>query len=132
MTLDRVYTVTDFYDGPRGGVASFRGAPHCYTWQGEVNGNNWPAIFLLWPIDAATFELAREDWVIWLRWEAAFKSGVTTLETHPALPDDRPRMEQLQALLERQFKLNSEAGFAATGVFQQDADGTLWVHWTPL
>jgi hypothetical protein len=28
--FEKVYTVTDFYDGPRGGIANFRGHPHVY------------------------------------------------------------------------------------------------------
>ena len=32
---EAVYTVTDFYDGVRGGVAYFHGAPHIYQSQFE-------------------------------------------------------------------------------------------------
>lgn len=28
--FERVYTMTDYYDGPRGGIADFERAPHLY------------------------------------------------------------------------------------------------------
>jgi hypothetical protein len=28
--FERVHTMTDYYDGPRGGIADFRGTPHLY------------------------------------------------------------------------------------------------------
>lgn len=98
-SVEPVVTVTDFYDGPRGGVAMFLGRPHYY--QSRFNDDDgYEDVFDLWPIDDETFDLAREDWAIWLRWEAAFKAGETTIETHPALPEDRERHEALKRLLE--------------------------------
>ena len=40
-----------------------------------------------------------EDWAIWLRWAEAFKVGATDISTHPTLPEDRPRRQELQAAL---------------------------------
>jgi hypothetical protein len=37
-----------------------------------------------------------EDWEIWLRWNSAFKRGDASIETHPALPQDRKRHEALK------------------------------------
>lgn len=50
------------------------------------------------------FRLALEDWEIWTRWEKAFKAGQTTENTHPALPEDAARHEQIGSILDGQLK----------------------------
>ncbi len=96
MKFEPVFTVTDFYDGPRRGVASFEGAPHFYDSEWDDDGDN---TFLVSPISDDDLRLALEDWAIWLRWREAWEVGLTTLESHPALPADRERHLQLKALL---------------------------------
>jgi hypothetical protein len=74
-----------------------RGRPHHY----RPSEPEWwsDAVYELRPIDDETFQLAMEHWQIWRRWEVAFHSGKTDLETHPALPEDRLRFTELEALL---------------------------------
>jgi hypothetical protein len=101
-----VHTLTDYYDGPRRGVADYQEQPHLYEseWQ---NGENLQAdTFLLMPIDADTVALVREHWAIWLRWEAAFHRGETTRETHPALQEDRARHAELARLLQERLVID--------------------------
>jgi len=88
LRFERVHTLTDYYDGPRGGIAEFGGRPHVYTSQyADLRGGF--DVYELRPVDDETFRLAIEDWQIWLRWEDAGLAGEATLETHPALPGDR-------------------------------------------
>jgi hypothetical protein len=99
MAFDTIYTMTDFYDGPRKGVAVYHGVPHLYEscWADiELESD----VFLLSPISADVLALALEDWDIWLRWSAARHAGLTTTETHPALPKDRARHNELVMLLQ--------------------------------
>lgn len=113
-----VYTVPEWYDGPRRGIADFGGKPHLFEseWQ---DGENLDAdTFLLMPIDAETFALALEDWAIWLRWEAAFHQGRATRETHPALPEDRSRHEELQRLLKGRLVIDPVCAVRKTATFQ--------------
>ena len=101
-----VYTVTDWNDGPRRGIADYLGKPHLFEsdWRG---GEDLDAhMFLLMPIDQETLTLALEDWDIWRRWEAAFHQGKTTQEIHPALPEDRSRHEELERLLKGRLVLD--------------------------
>ena len=97
--FERVYTMTDYYDGPRAGVASFMGKPHAYTSLFDEERDQYSDTFELRPIDDETLLLALEDWEIWLRWEDAFYAGQTPHETHPALPEDRRRHDELAPLL---------------------------------
>jgi hypothetical protein len=86
-----IYTMTDYYDGPRAGIASFHGIPHLYQSLFDYTHDDWTDIYLLKPIDEATFRLALEDWEIYKRWETARMNGQATIDTHPALPEDRLR-----------------------------------------
>lgn len=98
-SFERVYTMTDYYDGPRGGIASFRGRPHVYESMFADARDAYSDVFELRPVDDETFRLALEDWEMWLRWEDAFARGATSIETHPALPVDRARHDELAPLL---------------------------------
>jgi hypothetical protein len=62
--------------------------------------------------------LALEDWAIWLRWEQAFYSGRTTLDTHPALPEERARSVELAQLLKPLLVIDEAAVFRARGEFE--------------
>jgi hypothetical protein len=118
--FERVYTVTDYYDGPRGGVANFRGEPHRYrsvyldsaTWEPDEDR------FELQPISAEALQLALEDWAIWRRWEEAFHTGQTDLSTHPALPEDRARHEVIEAALAEASSSNVSSCLIARGEFR--------------
>ena len=94
-----VYTY-DWHDGPRQGVADLQGTPHVFQSEWRDCGDTDIDTFLLIPIDPDIFALVLEDWAIWRRWETAFYQGAATQETHPALPEDRSRYEELERLLE--------------------------------
>jgi hypothetical protein len=95
---DKVYTVPDWYDGPRRGIANFEGEPHLFESE-FADIEDADDVFVLSPVSDETFRLALEKWQIWRRWERAFHAGETPMDTHPALPEDRKRWEELQRLL---------------------------------
>ena len=112
-----------FYDGPREGVADYAGAPHRYESEWNELDDEYGPCFRLTPLDPEVFELALEDWQIWMRWLAAFEAGDTTSETHPALPADRPRQEELQAALASGFASNQARAFRARAEFRWGSGG---------
>ena len=119
--FETVYTCPDWWDGPRGGIADYLGRPHRFEsewdyYQGE------PDTFLLTPIDAETFRLALEDWTIWRRWESAFYQGQATQDTHPVLPEDRTRYEELQRLLDGRLIVDASCAFRKVGEFRARQD----------
>jgi hypothetical protein len=134
---ERVFTVTDYYDGPRQGVANFNGEPHFYDCVFSDLNDGYSNLYRLTPISTEVFDLAMEDWEIWKRWEHAFYQGITTQETHPALPTDRARHEEIKARLERELTsdLNScivrTASFAVVGnpQLQKGVIRPLQVRW---
>ncbi len=123
-----VHTVTDYYDGPRGGVVDFRGRPHAYKSLWDDTKEEWSDTLLLRPIDDETLRFAIEDWDIWERWRHSFDAGQTTIETHPALPADRQRHEQLAAILEPRLRIEPDRAIRVRGRFS--VHGGQWtVQW---
>ncbi len=132
-----VHTLTDWYDGPRRGIADYDGGPHLFESEWRDGEDLEADTFLLMPIDTDAFSLALEDWAIWRRWETAFHQGKTSLETHPALPEDRCRHEELGRLLEGRLVLNPAGAVRKWAEFRVRSDpawsGYGWqpleVHW---
>ncbi|MEZ5989283.1 MAG: hypothetical protein R3F30_09210 [Planctomycetota bacterium] len=119
---DLVHTVTDYYDGPRAGVADLDGAPHCYRSEWNQEQEEGDEVFLLMPIDEETLALATEDQEIWRRWQDAFRNGFTGLSTHPALPEDRERHEELVALLAGRLNIDPCRAVRKLGTFRTRDD----------
>src|SRR2546421_2606235 len=97
---ETVFTVTDYYDGPRRGLANCQGKPHFYECVFDEGKDEYSDQYRLTPIDEKTFKLAMEDWEIWRRWEIAFHVGKADISSHPALPEDRSRHEELRSILD--------------------------------
>lgn len=83
-----VFTVDEYYDGPRTGVANFRGEPHFYDCIFDEKRSDYSNLFQLTPIDQKTFELALAAWRIWRKWEIAYHKKKVKWESHPALQAD--------------------------------------------
>ena len=52
--MEKVYTVTDYYDGPRRGVADFVAIPHAYELLFDDSEDEWEAHFSFGPVDQYT------------------------------------------------------------------------------
>ena len=134
---ERVYTVTNYWDCPRKGVADFKGRPHVYEAQFDEETDEYTDTFLLSPVSKHLFEAALESWDIWLRWDAAFERGLTTRETHPALAADRARHEELDRILAT-LKVDPNDSKKAHGEFRVSLDrpaqrwNNLEVKWTEI
>ena len=125
-----VHTVTDYYDGPRKGIADFEGSPHFY----EAESDYLPdESFRLSPVKPQLFALALESWRIWRRWETALHEGRATRETHPALPEDRVRYDELAEVLDRELRIDDKNFVRTYGDFKP-RDDSEWsgLGWRPL
>jgi hypothetical protein len=120
--VETVHTCTDWYDGPRRGIADFQGQPHVFESEWRDGEDMDADTFLLVPVDAETVRLAREDWAIWRRWETAFHQGRAGLDTHPALPEDRPRHEELRRLLEGRLAVDPAGAVRKAAEFRGRRD----------
>jgi hypothetical protein len=115
--IEDVFTETDYYDGPRQGVANFGGFPHFYDCVFSNERQDYTNHYRLTRIKTETFQLALEDWAIWLRWEKAFKAGQTALETHPALPQEAARHVEIERVLMNQLSTDPESSITRSARF---------------
>ena len=135
--FELVYTITDYYDGPIGGLADYQGSPHIYEvlWNAPRDSQSSDHLFRLSPVDKDTLALALEDWGIWLRWEEAFQAGMIAQSTHPALPSERARHEELQVLLATRLVIDPDRSLVMRGEFRCTPRGAMEplteVRWYP-
>jgi hypothetical protein len=118
MAFERVFTVWDYYDGPRSGIAEFLGQPHYYVCEWNAALNDYAETFILTPVDDETLSLALEQWAIWQEWDSARHRGVVSQSTHPALPGVHPRYAELEALLKARISLPSTDSHRVRAIFQ--------------
>lgn len=104
MTVERVYSITNFYDGPKEGIANYAGLPHHYLYEWDEALDDYAGTFSLAPVDTNTMELALEQWNIWRKWEVAFHRGAVAHRTHPAFGGMDARYDELAAILKPRFK----------------------------
>lgn len=136
--FELVYTMTDYWDGPRGGIADYQGAPHLYQSEWDDLQDEYASTFRLSPIGPDVLKAALEAWEIWRRWETAYYQGLTPHNTHPALPEDRARHEELNAFLEDHLQIDEANYIRAHGEFEAWEDpqwsglgfASLQVRWT--
>ena len=122
---ERVYTVVDYYDGPRKGMADYQGRPHLYECIFVEGKDAYTDLFRLSPIDPETFRLAMEDWAIWKRWERAYHAGEADVNTHPALPHERERHEELERMLADLLVVDPAKAVTRIGHFEAAGGETL-------
>lgn len=131
---ERVYTIFNYYDGPREGIADVEGKPHVYKCQFSEADDDWTDCFWLMEIDQALFELAKEQHEIFLRWRAEFDRGNVRLESGPALPADCSRFAELKSAIGNRFDIVPERSITKRARFTSNGatDPTLgaWlVEW---
>jgi hypothetical protein len=97
VAFERVYTVCNYFDGPREGIADYRDRPHHYVceWNNELD--DYANTFTLAPVDSETMDLDLEQWKIGRTWEADFLSGMVPHETHPGFGGNDARYDLLKA-----------------------------------
>jgi hypothetical protein len=139
MAYERVYTVWDYYDGVRSGIANYTGHPHHYACEWDKEADDYAVTFLLTPIDEDTLALALEQWRIFRDWEMEFHRGQRSQGTHPGLPGQNSRYTELDALLKTRLAVASQRHIRKRGIFRalQEQDNLpkgvireLEVEWT--
>lgn len=124
--------MTDYYDGPRRGVAEFEGSPHFYDSEWTTDPYGSDDAFLLTPIDDQLLQLALENWAIWRRWETAFHEGRADNAGHPALPEERARQMELDAVLATTLVTDLKRAVRVRGLFRFLDVESSYRGWRPL
>jgi hypothetical protein len=114
-----VYTVNEFWDGPRRGIASYGGQPHAYSCEWDERADDWGTVYFLSAITDEQLRLATEDWDIWRRWASAHQSqSLTPDDKHPALARDWPRHEELEPLVNEVLAVDKSRAIRAIPEFR--------------
>jgi hypothetical protein len=121
---DVVLAVDEYHDGPRRGVANFRGEPHFFECVFDEGRDEYSECYRLTPLGAEAAEAARENWEIFARWREAFGSGKTDLSTHPALPEETARYRANQHRLEEALASAQTIPVRAKGEFAPVGDSS--------
>jgi hypothetical protein len=115
---ETVFTVTDYLDHPRKGIANYQGKPHLYERLPDEQNDHGSELFQLTPLDSITFELAMEDWEIWRRWLVAFYEKKTDISTRPALPSEAGRHAELKQILDEVLVSDPQKATMRVGRFE--------------
>ncbi len=137
---EQVFTVTDYYDGPLKGVAHFNGLPYFYDCIFDIAKDEYTNLYQLTPISQSVLEFEIEDWTIWKNWESAFHEGAATIDSHPALPRDKPRHQEIRATLDSSLRTDVAVCVIRRGSFERLGSGVspkgvispLQVRWSEI
>ncbi len=126
ILYEKVITVSDYYDGPRQGVANFQGRPYFYDCiLGKADYTNH---FQLTPIPTPSLKFIFEEDQISQRWQALRRSGAEVDDDKPYLPVDEARYLQLRSILAPLLKTDSKQSVTREGHFRT-IQGRLEVGW---
>ncbi|MFC5863059.1 hypothetical protein ACFPT7_12205 [Acidicapsa dinghuensis] len=123
MTWEQVYTINDWWDCPRLGVADVHDVPHIYESPFDPTLDDYSDFYLVSPIRPELPSLVLEDWEIWKRWSNGFDNQTASRENHPALPEDRARHEQIEREINGQLVTNPALVKKLYATFRRTAPG---------
>jgi hypothetical protein len=132
--FETVYTVDDWYDGPRLGFAQYKGAPHHYR-SLYLDYDDWDADedrFELVLVSGEMLAAGIEADVIFRRWDAVRQNSATSSNVDVpesefgALPEDRQRYVALRALIEPYEVANHPDCFVVRGQFELGCRRIQW------
>jgi hypothetical protein len=132
--LEQVLTVWNYYDRPRSGIAMFRGVPHYYECVFDDRTDEWSDYYFLRPLEPNTVQLAMEKLEIWERWNEARRQGRVSLDSGPALPEDKERYSELSESIQPKLTIDPTSAIVVQGDFEGRAGW--WrefrVRWTEI
>ena len=129
--FEQVYTVDDWYDGPRGGVADYGGVPHVYR-SLYLDGETWNPDedrFELTPISAEVLSWIIEADELFQRWQAAERAGTAPACQHGearVLPGDRDHYLELEAKTAGALERHAGPRVVVHGEFAPDGRRVQW------
>ena len=129
--MDRVYTINDYFDGPRLGIADVDGVPHIYEAEFDHSSDEYGDTYFASPVDGNLLALVLEDWEIWLRWQSAYQAAKASIEAPPALPQDHERHQALTTAIGGRLRADRARAKYLKARFESAPNGDLLVQWRP-
>lgn len=97
--FEHVFVETEWYDGPRAGIANVDGKPHRFVSLFDEDEDEYLGTFLVWPVDAEELALEQEQWRIFVTWNDRYEAGDVDADSHPGNPGTNQRWDELASLL---------------------------------
>ena len=123
MRKEKVYTIEDYYDGPRGGIANFNGKPHVYECLFDDLDDEYSNGFKLMEISEETLQIALKSWNLWIKWDDKQNKTKEEMDSHPVLPEDRELYDKLSAEIKKRLKIDDDKSLVADGTFESVKKG---------
>ena len=96
---EAVHVENEWYDGPRAGVADIGGVPHRFKSLFDEKDDEYLGTFLVWPLEEDLVDLEREQWQIFVDWNARYESGEVSNDSHPGYGGKNARWDEIEAIL---------------------------------
>jgi hypothetical protein len=119
---ETVHVENEWYDGPRAGIADIGGVPHRFRSLFDEKDDEYLSTFVVWPIDEATLVLEREQWLIFVAWNALYEAGKAGTDSHPGHSGLNARWDELETLLKDSRKLVPATARRAIAEVQNTAE----------
>jgi hypothetical protein len=98
--FEHVLLETEWFDGPRAGIANVHGEPHRFLSLFDEGDDEYLGSFLVWPVGAEELALEQEQWLIFVAWNDRYEAGEVDIDTHPGHRGTNQRWDELTLLLE--------------------------------
>ena len=116
--MEKVYVENEWYDGPRKGVADFRGVPHRFIANFE-DKKGYLDSFNIFPISESDLKLEIEQWKIYVEWNKKYESGSAAIDSHPGHGGINQRWDEIEKLLQSKRDLVPECAILAYANFER-------------
>lgn len=116
--MEKVYVENEWYDGPRKGVADYKGVPHRFIANfDELKG--YEDTFKLFPVTDEELTLEIEQWKIYVEWNKKYESGELTVDSHPGHGGIDKRWDEIEELLSPKRDIIPSNAIDADATFEQ-------------
>jgi hypothetical protein len=129
MSTDRILTVNEYYDGPRLGIAEFGGVPHVYEAEFDHSTDEYGDTYFLSPVQPELWRWCWKTGKSGFAGKRLTSTGDADLCSHPALPAERARHEELERLIGSRLKTDPAQRLYCKAEFTVTAPGSLMVQW---
>jgi hypothetical protein len=116
-TVERVYTIYEYSDQPRSGIANYKGKAHWFENIFDETSDEYSNDYWLTSLSASQLADAEEQFQIFWRWRQAFDRGEVDLSTHPALPEDVGRYNELKNRIQNAVNSKVTQRFKVSGIY---------------
>lgn len=104
VIYERVYTMHDWWDGPKSGVADYQGVPYIFNRNFNDELDEYNDYYLLSPITNEQCQLIIEGYEIWKRDRDADVDQQNSSNIYGTLPGDQERYIEIKSLTNYLFE----------------------------